>query len=202
MRHRSHKQNKTIMANFNGTVDLMKLRGVKYLSGIDKANPARAYICIPAEWNDVKVVNDPHATSGYRGPLRLAMYQTNEKYAAACIKAKQERGDDMTDYNPPSHTCQLRYSSEYLKILNEAAKKAILDKHLEWNTPELKDETRNTDLKYAMSDMVRIPLGSFYVNHPMQQNSAPPMAEHAAPDFSQATAPVEGEGNPDDDLPF
>ncbi len=189
------------MANFNGTVDLMKLRGAKYLSGIDTANPNRAYICIPADWNDIKVVADEHSANGYRGPLRLAMYQTNEKYAAACVKAKQDRGDDMTNYNPPSHTCQLRYSAEYIEVLNKAAKKAILDKHLEWNTPELQDETRNTELKYAMNDMVRLQLGSFYVNHPMQQNSAPPMAASVAPNFSQATAPT-GEVNPEDDLPF
>lgn len=197
-----HKTKKT-MANFNGSVDLMKLAGAKYLAGIDKESPNRTYICIPVNWNDIKVVNDEHSASGLRSTLKLAMYQTSENYVKACIEGKKRKGEDVNDYNPPSHTCEIRYSKDYLEKLREAAKKAVLAEHKEYNTPELQDEKKNLELRNQISDRTRIKLGSMYVRQHLADNDVAPMAEHAAP-ASVAPASPEGENgnNPEDDLPF
>ena len=192
------------MANFNGSVDLMKLKGAKFLAGLDSDTPKRAYICIPVAWNDIKVLNDASSSTGYRSTLRLAMYQTSEKYVKACIEGRQKKGEDVSNYNPPSHTCEIRYSKEFLDKLKEAAKKVVLAENPQYNTPELQDETKNMELKYKISDLTRIKLGSLYVRQHNTDNDTPPMAEQAAGTFTPATTSDEGENgnNPEDDLPF
>lgn len=192
------------MANFSGSIDLMKLQGARYLAGIDSYNMDRQYICIPVTWNDIKVQADSNAQSGYRATLKLSYFQTSEAYAKACKEAKQRNGDDITNYTPPSHTCELRYSKEYLEKLREKAKANILAAHPEWNTPELQDETRNKELRNAIYDMTRLRLGSSYVMHSRNTNDdMPPMAQRAAAATTPATPPAEGDGNnPEDDLPF
>lgn len=192
------------MANFSGSIDLMKLQGARYLAGIDSENMDRQYICIPVTWNDIKVQADSNAQSGYRATLKLSYFQTSEAYAKACKEAKQRNGDDITNYAPPSHTCELRYSKEYLEKLREKAKANILAAHPEWNTPELQDETRNKELRNAIYDMTRLRLGSSYVMHSRNTNDdMPPMAQRAAAATTPATPPAEGNGNnPEDDLPF
>lgn len=190
------------MANFSGSIDLMKLQGARYLAGIDSENMGRQYICIPVVWNDIKVQGNEE--TGYRAMMRLYNSQTSENYQKVCVEKRQQRGDDMTNYAPPSHTCNLRYSKEFLEKLRKKAKANLLAAHPEWNTPKLQDETRNKDLRNAILNMTSLNLGSFYVQRYHTTNDdMPPMAQRAAAATTPATPPAEGDGNnPEDDLPF
>lgn len=192
------------MANFNGVLDLMKLWGAKYLSGIDTANPNRAYICVPVDWNEIKVVADAKSKTGVRSTLKLGMYSYPDNYIKTCKEEAMQRGENMDKFSAPSHKCQLRYSKQYHDELRAKAKKEVLDEHLEWTTDKDLDETKNSKLRNEIFDRVDRKIGSFYVNHPMSQSPMPPMESSSG--FSQAPIPADGEnqgtGNPDDDLPF
>lgn len=111
------------MASFNATIDLMQLKGARLLSGIDQQHPGRNYICIPVDWSEIKVTENRQQPGSYRANMRLNLWPTNDKFRQACIDRRAQRGEDTTDYTPPSHTIELGYSQEFLEKAKAAVEK-------------------------------------------------------------------------------
>ena len=132
------------------------------------------------------------------------MAETNDKFRQACIQRKQQSGDDMTGYLPPSHQVEVSFSQEFRQRALEAARKRLLSEHPEWTGADLEDPERNQDLRNAMYDAVRCRLGSMYCHQKPSNNQ-----QAAAPANAQAASGAQSwqEGAPfpaqeEDDLPF
>lgn len=186
------------MANFSGKINLLGFKGAQLMTGIDQKNPTLLYVCIPVAWNDIEVTRDgKYANAG------IYISETNEKFRQACIQRKQQSGDDMTDYAPPSHQMEVSFSKEFKERALQAAKNRLLREHPEW-TGDAADPERNKDLKNAMYDAVRCRLGSLYIhqrrNDGYGQQPAQPTYQQAAQPF--AYDPTIGYQEQQDDLPF
>ena len=191
------------MASFNATIDLMQLKGARLLSGIDQQHPGRNFICIPVDWSEIKVTENRQQPGSYRANMRVNLWPTSDKFRQVCIDRRALRGEDTTDYTPPSHTIELGYSQEFLEKAKAAAKARLMKEHPEWGS----DENANRDLKNAIYEAVRVRLGTAYANKPKEQSSYTGTAP-AAQGFGSYQAPQEqqdpfgGGYNNDDDLPF
>lgn len=186
------------MANFSGNINLLGFKGAKVFSGLDQQHPNQLFVCIPVGWNDIQLSQD-----GKYASARVFMSETNDKFRQACIQRKQQSGDDMTGYMPPSHQMEVSFSQEFRQRALEAARKRLISEHPEWTGADLEDPERNTDLKNAMYDAVRCRLGSMYC-HQRQQSAAAPATNYAQAPAAQGWQ--EGQPFPaaeeTDDLPF
>ena len=188
------------MANFSGSLNLMGFKGARVFTNLDQQHPQMAFVCIPVPFNDIQMSQD-----GRYANARVFMAETNDKFRQACIQRKQQSGDDMTGYLPPSHQVEVSFSPEFRQRALEAARKRLISEHPEWTGADLEDPERNTDLRNAMYDAVRCRLGSMYCH---QRPSATQTA--AAPAAATAAQGAQGwqEGAPfpaqeeTDDLPF
>lgn len=179
------------MANFSGNLNLMGFKGARVFTNLDPQKPQMAWVCIPVPYNDIQLAQDCKYANA-----RVFMSETNEKFRQACIQRKQQSGDDMTGYMPPSHQMEVSFSPDFRQRALEAARKRILSEHPEWIGAELENPERNADLRNAMYDAVRCRLGSLYCH----QRSAG--AQPAAAPLS-ATAAQGAQGwNPQDNQPF
>lgn len=188
------------MASFNANIDLMQLKGAKLLSGIDQQHSGRNYICIPVDWSEIKVTENQQQ-GGYRANMRINLWPTSDKFRQACIDRKAQRGEDVSDYAPPSHTVELNYSKEFLEKAKAAAKARLLKEHPEWVDT---DENFNKDLKNAIYEAVRVRLGTAYANVPKEQRTFTGSAP-AAQGYSEYQQPMQNDPfgpQDDDDLPF
>ena len=188
------------MANFSGQLNLLGFKGAQVFTNLDPQRPQMAFVCIPVPFNDIQLSQD-----GKYASARVFMAETNDKFRQACIQRKQQSGDDMTGYTPPSHQMEVSFSTEFRQRALEAARKRLLGEHPEWTGADLEDPERNTDLRNAMYDAVRCRLGSMYC-HQRTGNGQ----QSAAPASAQAAQGAQG-WNPDtpfppqdqtDDLPF
>ena len=187
------------MANFSGTMNLKGFKGAKVFTNLDQEKPQMAWVCIPVPYNDIQLSAD-----GKYANARVFMSETSDKFRQACIQRKQQSGDDMTGYMPPSHQMEVSFTPEFRQRALEAARKRLVSEHPEWAGSELEDPEHNTDLRNAMYDAVRCRLGSMYCHQTRQQNTFAPASVQAA-QGAQDWTPQEGQSYQQeeaDDLPF
>ena len=163
------------MANFSGQMNLLGFKGARVFTNLDPQKPQMAWVCIPVPYNDIQLAQD-----GKYASARVFMAETNDKFRQACIQRKQQSGDDMTGYMPPSHQMEVSFSQEFRQRALEAARKRLLGEHPEWTGSDLEDPEHNTDLRNAMYDAVRCRLGSMYC-HQRTTISASPSVSVAQP---------------------
>ena len=178
------------MANFSGNINLLGFKGAQVFTNLDPQRPQMAFVCIPVPFNDIQLSQD-----GKYASARVFMAETNDKFRQACIQRKQQSGDDMTGYTPPSHQMEVSFSTEFRQRALEAARKRILGEHPEWTGADLEDPEHNIDLRNAMYDAVRCRLGSMYCH---QRTGG---QQSAAPASAQAAQGAQG-WNPGSDAPF
>lgn len=193
------------MASFYGTIDLMKIKGAKVLSGLDEKHPKMNYVCIPCvNYSGVELKSGDNGT--YRATLPINLWPLPESYRQKAIASRASRGEDVTNFNPPSHGAEVNYTQEFREKALETAKKRILTEHPDWkDAPEHEKELKN-----EMFNAVRIKLGNIYAH--VAQPQQPTYTQQ--PVMPQATGwqppTVDANGNPDplglpvddDDLPF
>ena len=189
------------MASFSGSINLLGFKGAKVFTNLDAQKPQVAYVCIPVPYNDILLSAD-----GKYASARVFMAETNDKFRQACIQRKQQSGDDMTGYIPPSHQMEVSFSPEFRQRALEAARKRLVSEHPEWTGADLEDPEQNKDLKNAMYDAVRCRLGSMYCHQRPSQSAAAAPAAATAAQGAQGWTPQEGQPFPaadeTDDLPF
>lgn len=177
------------MASFNGNIDLLALNGAKVFSGIDQERPNRAFICIPADINNIKVeqsrATDAQASSKLMAKLHVNIWPLNENYKAAARRSAQERGD--INVNVPTHEMQQSFSTEYIKgyaiknwpKLVQDVKDANKDRNPDIVNQDPLDE--NTHLFKAIRNRLNKRIAMLYQPQAQPQQQAYPQS------FAQAT---------------
>lgn len=184
------------MASFNKNEDLMKLKGAMLVSinhPMAGGKPVSG-VFIPTDWNDIQVRESQRQAGQYSATLRTAMWPASEKYIQAIRENRQQRGEDITNWQPPSHTIEVNYSEEFMARARAAAKKRILAEHPEWQGYE--DETLNQDLRKLITAAVRTNIGTAYAIIPKGDRQAAPA------NIQQADAQPFAPAGESDDLPF
>ena len=203
------------MASYNGNIDLLSLNGAQVFKGIDKNNPERVYVCIPADLNEIKVEQHPQKQDRTLAKMRVNIWPLNENYKNAVRRSAQERGD--TNVTVPTHEMQMSYSVDYIKAvvqkfpkLVEQVKEANKERDPEIVNQDPTDE--NTHLFNAIRQRVSKRLAMLYQPQATQQPSP-----YATPNVGTAgaatnyVAPAEASNDPfagntygadDDALPF
>lgn len=197
------------MATFSGQLDLMALIGAKLLEGIDSDAPKRAYICIPLDWNQIKVSVDKQGTTHvnmdiYMGPASKGIVKWWEKN-------RIQAGEPITVYNVPSHRISLSLTQEYREKLVDRAKALYFAQHSDLN-PDTLTEQQQQELKAFVGNKSNITLcSSVWMHEPKGQlaDSPVPKAQAAAPMTWKPSTQLDADGNPlqtsgnnEDDLPF
>lgn len=190
------------MANFSGSINLLSMKGAKVFSGLDPQHPKLNFVCIPCAYNDIELSQD-----GKYANVGVYMQETNEKFRQACIQRRQQSGDPVDGYTPPSHQMEVSFRKDFRERAMEAARKRIVAEHPEWQAdPGMQQPDSNKDLKIAIYDALRIRLGSFYAK--IRQQQAPVQAVAPAAIGQEWTPPsldpITGQPIDDslDDLPF
>lgn len=193
------------MASFYGTIDLMKIKGAKVLSGLDEKHPNMNYVCIPiVNYSGVELRKGDD--NNYRASLPVNLWPLPESYRQKVLASRASRGEDVTNFNPPSHSAEVNYPEDFRKKAQEAARKRILTEHPDWkDNPEHEQELKN-----AVFNAVKIKLGNIYAHvaqpqQPLyQQQPVMPQATGWQPPVVDANGNADPLGLPvdDDDLPF
>lgn len=103
------------MASYNGSIDLLALNGAQVMTGVDQKKPQRAYVCIPVDFNEIKLTVSRNDPSKQIAGLRVNIWPLNENYKNAVRRSAQERGD--ANVNVPTHEMQMSYSTDYVKYI-------------------------------------------------------------------------------------
>lgn len=190
------------MANFSGNMNLMSFKGARVFTNLDEKHPEMAFVCIPVPYNDIQLSQD-----GKYANARVFMAETNDNFRQACIQRKQQSGDDMTGYMPPSHQMEVSFSPEFRLRALEAARKRLVSEHPEWTGADLENPEHNTDLRKAMYDAVHCRLGSMYCHQRTSVNASPAntataTAAQGAQSWQPGDAPFPPQQDDNDDLPF
>ena len=189
------------MANFSGLLNLLGFKGARVFTHLDEKHPEMAYVCIPVPYNDIQISQDGKYASAH-----VFMAETNDKFRQACIQRKQQSGDDMTGYTPPSHQMEVSFSPEFRQRALEAARKRLISEHPEWTGADLENPEHNTDLRNAMYDAVRCRLGSMYCHQRQNSGQQAAPANATAANGAQGWQPGSEQPFPpqdqNDDLPF
>lgn len=203
------------MASYNGNIDLLSLNGAQVFKGIDKNNPERVYVCIPADLNEIKVEQHPQQQDRTLAKMRVNIWPLNEQYKAKVRQVALERGD--SNVTVPTHEMQMSYSVDYIKAvvqkfpkLVEQVKEANKERDPEIVNQDPTDE--NTHLFKAIRQRMSKRLAMLYQPQATQQPSP-----YATPNVGTAgaatnyVAPAEASNDPfagntygadDDALPF
>lgn len=195
------------MASFYGSIDLLKIKGARLLSGIDEKHKDMNFVCIPiVNYSGVSLQQNRDG-QGYRASLPVNLWPVSEKYRQTAIANRQSRGEDITNYNPPSHQMEVSYQQDFREKAMEAAKKRILTEHPDWkDNPE-----HEKDLQNAVFNAVRIRLGNItaHIARQQQMTYQQPTAAPAAQGVAGYVPPqYDANGDPlgadyeGDDLPF
>lgn len=203
------------MANYNGNIDLLSLNGAQVFKGIDKNNPERVYVCIPADLNEIKVEQAPQDPTRTLAKIRVNIWPLNEQYKAKVRQVAFERGD--SNVTVPTHEMKMSYSIDYIKAvvqkfpkLVEQVKEANKDRDPDIVNQDPTDE--NTHLFNAIRQRMSKRLAMLYQPQATQQQS--PYATSNVGVAGAATnyvAPAEASNDPfagntygadDDALPF
>ena len=201
------------MASYNGNIDLLSLNGAQVFKGIDKNNPERVYVCIPADLNEIKVEQHPQKQDRTLAKMRVNIRPLSENYKNAVRRSAQERGD--TNVTVPTHEMQMSYSVDYIKTVAqkfpkfvEQVKEAQKERDPDIVNQDPTDE--NTHLFKAIRQRMNKRLAMLYQPRATQQPSpyatpnvgvAGAVTGYAAP--AESTDPLAGYTDADvDDLPF
>ena len=201
------------MASYNGNIDLLSLNGAQVFKGIDKNNPERVYVCIPADLNEIKVEQHPQKQDRTLAKMRVNIWPLNEQYKAKVRQAASERGD--SNVTVPTHEMQMSYSVDYIKVvvqkfpkLVEQVKEANKERDPEIMGQDPTDE--NTHLFKAIRQRMNKRLAMLYQPQTTQQPSpyatpnvgvAGAVTGYVAP--AEGTDPLAGFTDADvGDLPF
>ena len=201
------------MASYNGNIDLLSLNGAQVFKGIDKNNPERVYVCIPADLNEIKVEQHPQKQDRTLAKLRVNIWPLNEQYKAKVRQAASERGD--SNVTVPTHEMQMSYSVDYIKTVAqkfpkfvEQVKEANKERDPDIVNQDPTDE--NTHLFKAIRQRMNKRLAMLYQPRATQQPSpyatpnvgvAGAATGYTAP--AESTDPLAGYTDADvDDLPF
>ena len=203
------------MANYNGNIDLLSLNGAQVFKGIDKNNPERVYVCIPADLNEIKVEQAPQDPTRTLAKMRVNIWPLNEQYKAKVRQVAFERGD--SNVTVPTHEMKMSYSLDYIKAvvqkfpkLVEQVKEANKERDPDIVNQDPTDE--NTHLFNAIRQRMSKRLAMLYQPQATQQPS--PYATQNVGVAGAATnyvAPAEASNDPfagntygadDDALPF
>jgi hypothetical protein len=202
------------MASYNGNIDLLSLNGAQVFKGIDKNNPKRVYVCIPADLNEIKVEQHPKNPDRTLAKMRVSIWPLNEQYKNAVRRSAQERGD--SDVTVPTHEMQLSFSADYIKAivarfpkLVEQVKEANKERDADIVNQDPTDE--NTHLFKAIRNRMNKRLAMLYQPQPTAQQTPYPQqayqtagsaTAYVAPADGQQNTPFDGDGYGEDDLPF
>lgn len=203
------------MASYNGNIDLLSLNGAQVFKGIDKNNPERVYVCIPADLNEIKVEQHPQQQDRTLAKMRVNIWPLNEQYKAKVRQVALERGD--SNVTVPTHEMKMSYSLDYIKAvvqkfpkLVEQVKEANKERDPDIVNQDPTDE--NTHLFNAIRQRMSKRLAMLYQPQATQQPS--PYATQNVGVAGAATnyvAPAEASNDPfagntygadDDALPF
>ena len=203
------------MASYNGNIDLLSLNGAQVFKGIDKNNPDRVYVCIPADLNEIKVEQHPQQQDRTLAKMRVNIWPLNEQYKAKVRQVALERGD--SNVTVPTHEMKMSYSLDYIKAvvqkfpkLVEQVKEANKERDPDIVNQDPTDE--NTHLFNAIRQRMSKRLAMLYQPQATQQPS--PYATSNVGVAGAATnyvAPAEASNDPfagntygadDDALPF
>ena len=203
------------MASYNGNIDLLSLNGAQVFKGIDKNNPERVYVCIPADLNEIKVEQAPQDPTRTLAKIRVNIWPLNEQYKAKVRQVALERGD--SNVTVPTHEMKMSYSLDYIKAvvqkfpkLVEQVKEANKERDPDIVNQDPTDE--NTHLFNAIRQRMSKRLAMLYQPQATQQPS--PYATQNVGVAGAATnyvAPAEASNDPfagntygadDDALPF
>ena len=203
------------MASYNGNIDLLSLNGAQVFKGIDKNNPERVYVCIPADLNEIKVEQAPQDPTRTLAKMRVNIWPLNEQYKAKVRQVALERGD--SNVTVPTHEMKMSYSLDYIKAvvqkfpkLVEQVKEANKERDPDIVNQDPTDE--NTHLFNAIRQRMSKRLAMLYQPQATQQQS--PYATSNVGVAGAATnyvAPAEASNDPfagntygadDDALPF
>ncbi len=202
------------MASFNGNIDLLSLNGAQVFKGIDKNNPERVYVCIPADLNEIKVEQHPQKPDRTLAKMRVNIWPLNENYKNTVRRSAQERGD--TNVSVPTHEMQISFSTAHIKFFVQKFPKLVeqVREQFKATDPNIvsQDPTdENTHLFKVIRQRVSKRLAMLYQPQPKQQPSpyATPNVETAGA-ATGYVAPAEasstdfGSYTPadDEDLPF
>lgn len=201
------------MASYNGSIDLLALNGAQVMTGVDQKNPQRAYVCIPVDFNEIKLTVSRNDPSKQIAGLRVNIWPLNENYKNAVRRSAQERGD--ANVNVPTHEMQMSYSTDYIKAiaakapgLVEQVKQENKDRDPGIVTQNVQDETSH--LFKALRSRMNKRLAMLYQP---QQQAAPSTIQQPnyqtagtatayVPQAEQDDAYAFGANFNEDDLPF
>ena len=200
------------MASYNGNIDLLSLNGAQVFKGIDKNNPERVYVCIPADLNEIKVEQAPQDPTRTLAKIRVNIWPLNEQYKAKVRQVALERGD--SNVTVPTHEMKMSYSLDYIKAvvqkfpkLVEQVREANKERDSDIVNQDPTDESSH--LFKAIRQRMNKRLAMLYQPQPTQPSpyQQPTYAQagaatgYVAP--AQGAEPDFGGYNPeDDDLPF
>lgn len=201
------------MASYNGSIDLLALNGAQVMTGVDQKNPQRAYVCIPVDFNEIKLTVSRNDPSKQIAGLRVNIWPLNENYKNAVRRSAQERGD--ANVNVPTHEMQMSYSTDYVKYIAakapgivEQVKQENKDRDPGIVTQNVQDETSH--LFKALRSRMNKRLAMLYQP---QQQAAPSTIQRPnyqtagtatayVPQAEQDDAYAFGANFNEDDLPF
>ena len=201
------------MASYNGNIDLLSLNGAQVFKGIDKNNPERVYVCIPAGLNEIKVEQSPKDPNRTLAKLRVNIWPLNEQYKAKVRQSSIERGN--SNVSVPTHEMQMSFSADFIKDivrkfpkLVEQVREANKERDPEIVNQDPTDE--NSHLFKAIRQRMNKRLAMLYQPQATQQPSpyatpnvgvAGAATGYVAP--AESTDPLYGYTDMDDDaLPF
>ena len=202
------------MASYNGNIDLLSLNGAQVFKGIDKNNPERVYVCVPADLNEIKVEQHPQNPDRTLAKMRVNIWPLNENYKNTVRRSAMERGD--TNVTVPTHEMQMSFSVDFVKVavkkypkLVEQVKEANKERDPDIVSQDPTDE--KTHLFKAIRNRMNKRIALVY--QPQLQQQSSPYAQQNYAAASGATgyvAPAEENTDPfagntcneEDDLPF
>lgn len=203
------------MASFNGSIDLLALSGAKVYTGIDQKNPNRAFVCIPVDLNEIKIITSRQNADKQIAGLRVNMWPLNEQYKNKVRQSAQERGD--SNANVPTHELQINYSVDYVKAIAKAYPKLVEDvkEQNKQRDPDIVNQDvqdENTHLFKALRNRMNKRLAMMYQPQQAQQTAyQQPQSYQPAGQVSAYTAPADASADPfanmdtsewNNDLPF
>lgn len=201
------------MASYNGSIDLLALNGAQVMTGVDQKNPQRAYVCIPVDFNEIKLTVSRNDPSKQIAGLRVNIWPLNENYKNAVRRSAQERGD--ANVNVPTHEVQMSYSTDYVKYIAakapgivEQVKQQNKDRDPGIVTQNVQDETSH--LFKAFRSRMNKRLAMLYQPQQQAAPSTTPQPNYQmagaatayVPSAEQDDAYAFGANFNEDDLPF
>lgn len=201
------------MASYNGSIDLLALNGAQVMTGVDQKNLQRAYVCIPVDFNEIKLTVSRNDPSKQIAGLRVNIWPLNENYKNAVRRSAQERGD--ANVNVPTHEMQMSYSTDYVKYIAakapgivEQVKQQNKDRDPGIVTQNVQDETSH--LFKAFRSRMNKRLAMLYQPQQQAAPSTTPQPNYQTagavtayvPSAEQDDAYAFGANFNEDDLPF